>query len=219
MKLAARQAELSACPYVSEEAKAQLDSASAPPIRLVTVGKDGSKVEVGNETVVFRHEKTFYPSAGPLLPAAGGHDRRGGSTPAAGPGRRLPDRARGQTLRPDGVAIEAASGSAERLSPRACARRRSKDLPIILISLRPGAMEAGLEAARARPPAGLRAPDADNWEQMAALAKKHAAPLAVRVPDGDLDALADAGRQVTKQGVEDLVLDPGTRGWADSLAP
>ncbi len=67
MKLAARQAELSACPYVSDEAKAQLDSASAPPIRLISLGKDGHKLEVGNETVVFRHEKTFVPSAGPLL--------------------------------------------------------------------------------------------------------------------------------------------------------
>ncbi len=60
MKLAAKQAELSACPYVSEEAKAQLDAAAAPPIRLVSVAGPGHRVEVGNETVIFRHEKTFY---------------------------------------------------------------------------------------------------------------------------------------------------------------
>src|SRR4030067_190276 len=34
MKLAAKQAELKACPYVSEESKAKLEAASAPPIRL-----------------------------------------------------------------------------------------------------------------------------------------------------------------------------------------
>ncbi|MGD1995884.1 MAG: (Fe-S)-binding protein, partial [Anaerolineae bacterium] len=33
MKLAAKQAELSACPDVSDEAKAQLTAAAAPPIR------------------------------------------------------------------------------------------------------------------------------------------------------------------------------------------
>ncbi|MBM3123304.1 MAG: acetyl-CoA decarbonylase/synthase complex subunit gamma, partial [Chloroflexi bacterium] len=33
MKLAAKQAELRACPYVSEESKAKLEAASAPPIR------------------------------------------------------------------------------------------------------------------------------------------------------------------------------------------
>ena len=52
MKLAARQVELSDCPYVSDEAKSTLDAASAPPIRLVTVGGDDRKVEAGNETVL-----------------------------------------------------------------------------------------------------------------------------------------------------------------------
>ncbi|HSH69521.1 MAG TPA: (Fe-S)-binding protein, partial [Deferrisomatales bacterium] len=37
MKLAAGKAELSACPYVSEEAKAKLSEASAPPIRVATL--------------------------------------------------------------------------------------------------------------------------------------------------------------------------------------
>ncbi|MBM4432253.1 MAG: acetyl-CoA decarbonylase/synthase complex subunit gamma, partial [Chloroflexi bacterium] len=64
MKLAAKQAELSACPYVSEESKAALDAASAPPIRLVTIGTGDRKVQVGNETVLFRHDKTFYHPPG-----------------------------------------------------------------------------------------------------------------------------------------------------------
>jgi acetyl-CoA decarbonylase/synthase complex subunit gamma len=53
MKLAAKQAELSACPYVSEDAKTQLESAAAPPIRLVTLSSGGRKVAAGNETVLF----------------------------------------------------------------------------------------------------------------------------------------------------------------------
>ena len=60
MKLAASQAELSACKYVSDEAKKALEAASKPPIRLVTVGAGDKKLEVGNETVLFRHEKTFF---------------------------------------------------------------------------------------------------------------------------------------------------------------
>ena len=64
MKLAAKQAELAACPYVSEQAKGQLEAAAAPPIRLVTVSRNGSKLAVGNETVLFRHEKTFYHAPG-----------------------------------------------------------------------------------------------------------------------------------------------------------
>src|SRR5512138_3243383 len=60
LKLAAKGVELSACPYVSEEAKAALESASAPPIRLIAIGEGDQKIEVGNEVALFRHDKTFY---------------------------------------------------------------------------------------------------------------------------------------------------------------
>ena len=59
MNLAAGKAELSACPYVSDEAKEKLSEASAPPIRMVTIGVGDSAVKVGGETVLFRHEKRF----------------------------------------------------------------------------------------------------------------------------------------------------------------
>ena len=64
MKLAAKNAELSACPYASEEAKKAIGAANKPPIRLVKIGPPESEVAVGNETVMFRHEKTFvHPTA------------------------------------------------------------------------------------------------------------------------------------------------------------
>jgi acetyl-CoA decarbonylase/synthase complex subunit gamma len=46
MKLAAKQIELSACPYVSDASKKQLAESAAPPIRLVTL-KAGSEVKAG----------------------------------------------------------------------------------------------------------------------------------------------------------------------------
>lgn len=64
MNLAAGKASLDSCPYVTDEAKEALDAASAPPIKLITVGKDDRKLEVGEETELFRHEKTFYHPAG-----------------------------------------------------------------------------------------------------------------------------------------------------------
>jgi acetyl-CoA decarbonylase/synthase complex subunit gamma len=63
MKLAQKKAELSECPHASDEAIATLGAASEPPIRLVKIGKD-SPLEVGNETVMFRHEKTFFHQTG-----------------------------------------------------------------------------------------------------------------------------------------------------------
>ncbi len=64
MKLAAKQVELSSCPYVSEESKAQLAESAAPPIRLVSLKSDGFEVKAGNEVVLYRHEKTFYNKPG-----------------------------------------------------------------------------------------------------------------------------------------------------------
>ena len=59
MKLAAGKAELTLCPYISEEAAAQLAEAAAPPIRPVTIGVGDRALKVGGETVMFRHEKRF----------------------------------------------------------------------------------------------------------------------------------------------------------------
>ena len=64
MNLAAGKAELSACPYISEEAQAELSEASAPPIRLVTIGVGDKAVKIGGETVMFRHERRFESPPG-----------------------------------------------------------------------------------------------------------------------------------------------------------
>jgi acetyl-CoA decarbonylase/synthase complex subunit gamma len=64
MKLAAGKAELAKCPYVSDEAQAQLAEASAPPIRVTTLGQGDAAHKVGGETVKYRHEKTFVNPTG-----------------------------------------------------------------------------------------------------------------------------------------------------------
>lgn len=63
MKLAQKKAELSECPHASKEAKATLGAASEPPIRLVKIGNENT-IEIGNETVMFRHDKTFFHQTG-----------------------------------------------------------------------------------------------------------------------------------------------------------
>ncbi len=63
MKLAQKKADLSECPHASEEAKTVLGAASEPPIRKVQIGRKQPLV-IGNETVMFRHEKTFFHQTG-----------------------------------------------------------------------------------------------------------------------------------------------------------
>lgn len=64
MKLAQKKAELSECPHASEEASAVIGAAATPPIRLVKIGVGAQALEIGNETVMFRHEKTFVHQTG-----------------------------------------------------------------------------------------------------------------------------------------------------------
>lgn len=56
MKVAQGSVALDKCPYFSEEAKAKLSEATAPPMKTITVGND---IKLGGETVLFRHEKTL----------------------------------------------------------------------------------------------------------------------------------------------------------------
>src|SRR4030043_1429418 len=63
MKIAQKKAELSSCPHAPEEAKSALGAASEPPVRVVKIGGE-SGLEVGGETVLFRHEKTFFHPPG-----------------------------------------------------------------------------------------------------------------------------------------------------------
>jgi len=247
MKLAAKQAELVACPYVSEEAKAQLAAAAAPPIRLVTLEGPAHKVEVGNETVLFRHEKTFYHRPGVFV-------RVKDTTPveelkaAVKAAMDFAVEYVGMTLFLDGVVVEAASGETlrqaqgdalrqaqDRFQAAVQAVREVTDRPLILITEDPAVMEAGLKAAAGTRPL-LYAANASNWEKMAALAKGAQAALAVRTPpqppppgggeaqppplgggEGGVDSLAELAEKIKAAGVQDMVLDPGVRDPAGTL--
>ncbi len=213
MKLAAKQAELSACPYVSEEAKAQLDAAAAPPIRLVSIEGPGHKVEVGNETVLFRHEKTFYHPPGLFLRVKDSWSPE----QVRGAAKEAMDYTVtyvGMDLHLDGVAVEAASGNPETFAAAVRGVREGTDRPLILMASDPVALKAGLAAADGGRPL-LYAATAENWRAVAEVAKAANAPVAVRADS--LDGLADLTEKVKGTGIQDIVLDPGVRDPAGTL--
>ena len=59
MKVAQGAMDISACPYMSDDAMAQLSEATAPPMKTIKVGTGDSEYTLGGETVLYRHEKTF----------------------------------------------------------------------------------------------------------------------------------------------------------------
>lgn len=213
MKLAAKQAELKQCPYVTEASKAKLAAASAPPIRLVTLASDGAKVEAGNETVLFRHEKTFYHKPGLFIRV---NDSEGADVSHA----KVSEADRysvdyvGIKLGVDGFAVEAVSGDGARFAETICAVRASSNKPLILIAADPEVMAEGVKAAAGNKPL-LYAADETNWQGMVEVAKSAKAPLAVKA--ATLEGLAALTEQIKQAGVEDLALDPLARAPGESL--
>lgn len=216
MKLAAKQAELSACQYVSPESAAKLSDAAAPPIRLITLSANGHKLEVGNETVLFRHEKTFYHKPGLFVQVNDGDGLEAVMQTVRAVDAYHVDYV-GMPLSLDGFAVAFTSGDAETYGATVKAVCEASKKLLILMAEDPAALKAGLAAAAGRTPL-VYAADAENWRRVALAAKTAKVPLAVRVPDGNLEALANLTQEIAKFGVEDLVLDPGARGFADTLA-
>ena len=201
MKLAAKQVELSSCPYVSEESKTQLAESSAPPIRLITLKGPGGEVKAGNETVLFRHEKTFYNKPGLFIQvkASLGAEAIGKLVAAADA---YTVNYVGLDFTVDGFAVEADGGD---FAAAVKAVRAASKRPLILVGKDAATLAPGLAALSGEAPL-LSAGDESNWEAMADLAKANGAALVVRA--ATLDGLADLTEKIKARGVEDLVLDP-----------
>ena len=213
MKLAAKQVELSDCPYVSEESKTQLAESAAPPIRLVTLKSNGYEAKAGNEVVLFRHEKTFYHMPGIFLRVldSESEDEIKEKVSAA---ENYKVNYVGIDLSIDGFAVASVSGDAATYSKAVSAVRQVSQRPLVLLSRDPEIMKAGLGTMEGENPL-IYGADANNWEAMADLAKEN--KTALGVIDTTLDGLAELTEKITAKGVEDLVIDPGGRTFSPAL--
>jgi acetyl-CoA decarbonylase/synthase complex subunit gamma len=210
MKLAAKQVELSSCPYVSEESKAELAESSAPPIRLVSVKADGHELKVGNETVMFRHEKTFYNRPGLFVRIKSSSNMDDVKSLVAKADKYSVNYV-GMELEVDGFALEA--DNEESFGALVKTVRELTKRPFILIGSS-AALDAGLTNLSGESPL-IYCATKENWESLADIAVKYKTSLAV---SGDsLDDLADLTDKLKQKGCEDLVLDLGSDNLANNL--
>ena len=206
MKLAAGKVELSLCPYVSEEAKAELEVASAPPIRPVTIGVGDRALKVGGETVMFRHEKRFDNAPGFAILVNDTMDEA--EVNARLERCQLEYERVGLILRPELVAIKCESGDAGKFAGLVEKVKQGSDCSIILMSDNPDILAEGLKACADRKPL-LYAATEENAERVAGLAKESSCPIAVKA--ADLEKLVELTTKLTEAGVNDMVLDSGAR--------
>ncbi|MBN2033379.1 MAG: acetyl-CoA decarbonylase/synthase complex subunit gamma [Deltaproteobacteria bacterium] len=207
MNLAAGKAELDACPYVSDEAREKLSEASAPPIRPVAIGTGVRAFKIGGETVMFRHEKTFYN------PTAIGVLVNSNEAPES-LGRKLKvwnafqfERV-GLNLRPELIALKDVNGDGAGFAAAAKKIAEESEFNLILMSESLEAMKAAVEVCAFKRPL-LYAATEKNFEGMGELAKEKGLPLAVKA-DG-MDSLIALSDKLSGMGLKDLVLDSGAR--------
>jgi acetyl-CoA decarbonylase/synthase, CODH/ACS complex subunit gamma len=214
MKLAAKQVELSACPYVTPEAKTQLAESAAPPIRMVAIKSDGYEAKAGNEVVLFRHEKTFYNKPGLFIRV---YDNQpiDAIKATVGDANAYAVNYVGMDLTVDGFAVASASGDPATFASAVQAVRATSKRPIILMSRDVNVVKTGLGALKGETPL-IYGADAKNWEGFADLAKEN--KVALGVIAGSLAEIADLTEKIKAKGVEDLVIDPGGRDLGAGLA-
>ncbi|UCH88404.1 MAG: acetyl-CoA decarbonylase/synthase complex subunit gamma [Thermoplasmata archaeon] len=213
MKIANKQAELSACPDVSEDAMATLAESSAPPQRLVTIGADDNKIELGNETELFRHEKKFFhQTAFSLLieDTESDDDIQKKLKEAAD----LKVERIGQILEVDMIALKGSSGDPAKFEALVNTVKGATSKPLMLIGDNVDVLGAGLKVCGSNRPL-IYSANASNWEDLAKLAKEHSAPLAVT--GATLTELADLTQKIKGAGVEDMVVGLNYNSYGEAL--
>ena len=213
MNLASGKAELDSCPYVSDEAKAQLSEASAPPIRPVPIGKGVRAFTTGGETVLYRHEKTFINQT--AIAGMIGSDISEADLEAklkiwnAFQFERV-----GLNLRPELVALKDSNGDKEAFAQKAKTIAETSEFNLVLISDNAEVMKTGVEACKSKRPLIYAASEA-NADDFGALAKENDLPLAVKADS--VEGLIPLTQKLTGMGLKDLVIDPGSREIKQSL--
>ena len=207
MNLASGKAELDSCPYVSDEARAQLSEASAPPIRPVNIGKGVRACKTGGETVQYRHEKTFFNPT--LLAATIGSDILESDLETklkiwnAFQFERV-----GLNLRPELVALKDASGDKDAFAKTAKIIAEKSEFNLILMTENPDVMKAGVEVCGFKRPLLYAATEA-TIDAFGEIAKENELPLAVKADS--VEALIPLTEKLIGMGVKNLVIDSGSR--------
>jgi len=206
MKLAAKKANLSECPYASEEAKQILGADSEPPVKAVKIGSR----KIGEETVLYRHEKTFVNKT---VYAVNVDDDAPGTEETLQSIKDYRLERVGEVLTIEAVAVTQKGGDASEFVALAGKTHEITGLPVIL--------RASAEALAAAA-AALKGTDSilcgvtkENADGMAALAKENGCSLAVA--GKSLDETAAITAYLKEKGFNELLVQHATYSLAEQF--
>ncbi|MDD2689021.1 MAG: acetyl-CoA decarbonylase/synthase complex subunit gamma [Candidatus Omnitrophica bacterium] len=205
MQLAKKAVSIDKCPYLSEEAKRILEASSLPPIKSVSIGTGESKLEIGNETVMFRHEEKFRSPCG-LGFIIEDNLKDSEILGKLEKINNLKFERVGQELDVNLVAVRQ-NTQANRFKEAVKLVLGHTGLSLVLISSDLEGLKSALEMSKERMP--LIYYNGKDLSQIAPLAKELKLPLVVSNPD--LEKIIEITNELSKQGINDLILDAGKK--------
>jgi len=213
MKVAAGQAGLESCPRLSAEAQAELGEASAPPQRLIRIGADHKAIELGQETVLFRHDERFHHPTAVALKVSDTYDEAQ-LQKVCTDFKSLQFLRIGETIHPDMIALVNESGSADTMQSSAETIYNELGVPMVLMSekIEPLSAVAMGPLSGAKPL--LYCTGEVTTDDLAKLAKQTGAPLCVA---GDLESVAEQVEALGKDAVKDIMISPGSTPTVESI--
>lgn len=202
MALAQKKVSLDKCPHVTQAVREALESSSQPPIKLVTIGTGESKLELGNETVMFRHEQKFYHPTGIGFLV---EDRLSGDEVNSRISKinELKFERVGQIIKVDMVALKNTSGDKTRFLDLVKKVYEATALKIILISTNIEALKEVVKIVKDRRPL-LMAGSKDALDSLISIAKENNLPLVIE--GQSLEEVAASTEKAKSQGVDEMVL-------------
>jgi acetyl-CoA decarbonylase/synthase complex subunit gamma len=213
MKLASGGATVDKCPYLSEEVKAKLLDLLAPPIKLVTIGSGENTIKIGNEEVIYRHEKTFVHSPGISILISDKEDKA-----------KIEEKIRkikelqfpwvGVNLKANLLTLHFTSGDKNKFLALVKKVYDSTDVGVVLVSEDLDVLFAARDICADRHP--LVYPiTKENIDKAIPKIKENLTP--VGLSGGSIEELIPLTIKLKDAGIEELVLDPGSKNLVEAI--
>jgi acetyl-CoA decarbonylase/synthase, CODH/ACS complex subunit gamma len=212
MQLAAKKTDLSKCPYASEEAKKILGAASEPPVKLIELGADRS-LKLGEETVLYRHEKSFAHRTAIAININDTDSREEIDRALKGIKEYRLQRS-GEELGIDMVSITDKSGAAEPFIRLAQQAYEATHKPLVLRSCHPEALIGAARTVQGSRSV-LASATAESADRLRPIAQECEHALAIT--GEDLNGIVSLATKLKQDGFNNLLLDFQTGSLSEKL--
>jgi acetyl-CoA decarbonylase/synthase, CODH/ACS complex subunit gamma len=213
MQLAAGKVELEKCPHVSDEVKESLAEASQPPILKVEIGSGENSITLGEETVLFRHDRTFVnQNAFAVTINDDMPDEKIESM--VGVINDISYKRVGMTLALDAICIKNKSGDKSKFMAVIEKISSLSKKPMILVSTDTAALKEAAEKFKDKKPL-LHGASKDNIDDMIAIGKDTGCPIVVK--SSSIDGVMELTVKAREAGIKNMIIDIGSRKLKDDF--